>query len=297
MRRQAGALCAFAAVATVCGWLWVYRGAGAYDLDIYLRAGQLVRAGQSPMLEAEWLYPPAALLPYLLPVEWAAPVHWAGMVAAAGVVGWEGGTRAGRWWPVVVAAIMFTPPLQHSVGTGNISLMVAALTLLGLRARRPWLAGALVGLAAACKLLPAIVLLAWWRRPERWRVWGWAIAVGLGSLLLPGGGEWVAAGGPLVAMEMGPELAHKVWSLPPVLRPVAGLLAVGLCALGPAWAPLGLAVAPWATGLPWAHAMAVGLAGWPRWEPASTERRAGIAGPRRWRWPWGRWPRCERRRR
>ncbi len=245
--------CATAAVVAVAGQVPIY-GWRPNDLRIYLRAGDLARAGQSPLLEPEWLYPPGSLALYALPPEVAVAGHWLLTLGAAAYLGALLGRAAGKWWLVAVVALLVLPPMRSAGYFGNAGLWVAGLTAAGCRGRRPWIAGVLVGAAAACKLVPALALVAWWRSPDRWKVWGMALAVGLASLFLPGGWEWLAAGGPLVAVAHGPEIAGVALSVPLWLRGAAAVIAVALCLQGPLWGPWGVSVAALATGFPWGHA-------------------------------------------
>ncbi|MGD9481958.1 glycosyltransferase family 87 protein [Streptomyces sp. TRM70308] len=173
---------------------------------IYQGWAEVLREGTYPLHDVAWQYPPGAALPVLAPdllpflaypaafyvLACATDALVFGLLLRAGR-GPERG-RAGAWlW---VAGV----PLLGPTAYARYDLMVTALAVGALlaAARRPRLAGALVGLGALVKVWPALLLAgARWGRPAR-RLAGAALAAGAGCALVlalarPGGWAFVTA--------------------------------------------------------------------------------------------------------
>ncbi|WP_367137136.1 glycosyltransferase 87 family protein [Saccharothrix sp. HUAS TT1] len=77
--------------------------------------------------------------------------------------------RAVRWGLGVAAAVSVFDPLRETLWFGQINLILAVLVAVDCLLPRTWLPrGALIGLAAAIKLTPAVFVLVWVARRE-WR--------------------------------------------------------------------------------------------------------------------------------
>src|SRR5207248_249225 len=88
---------------------------------------------------------------------------------------------------LVPIALLAWPPVAMELRFGNWSLVLAVLTVLVWRchrAGRPRGAGALLGLAVAIKLFPA-VLLGFFVLKRAWRTTGWTIGVAVALTLAP----------------------------------------------------------------------------------------------------------------
>ena len=88
---------------------------------------------------------------------------------------------------LVPIALLAWPPVAMELRFGNWSLVLAVLTVLAWRchrAERPRGAGALLGLAVAIKLFPA-VLLGFFVLKRAWRTTGWTIGVAVALTLAP----------------------------------------------------------------------------------------------------------------
>ena len=153
-----------------------------WDFRVYLEAAHAARAGLDPyVLEnlhavsgkpalLPFLYPPAALLPFLalstLP-ESAALALWAGFKVALAsflVVLWKRVFLPGAPWSVLALVAVFgaNAAALWDVRSGNVGLVEAALVWAGLAGfvrGRPTLFATLVVLAATFKLAPAAFLL------------------------------------------------------------------------------------------------------------------------------------------
>lgn len=111
-------------------------------------------------------YPPSALLvfgPLGRLAFWPSFGLWTGVCVAAFCA--AGAPLATRWTGLFLVMLLATPAAVSGMVAGQSVFLVGALALLGLLslARRPWLAGALVGVAAAIKpslLVAAPLLLA-----------------------------------------------------------------------------------------------------------------------------------------
>jgi hypothetical protein len=112
-----------------------------------------------------YIYPPSALLIFIL---FALPSYWVGfglwVAATGGLFAWAGRRIGAPWWLVVLPTVAFV------AYCGQITFLIGGLTLAGLSFRkRPILAGVLFGVAAALKpqmllLLPvALIALRDWK--------------------------------------------------------------------------------------------------------------------------------------
>jgi alpha-1,2-mannosyltransferase len=148
------------------------------DLAVYRSAGQSILAGRGIYagFTAPWhlgfTYPPfAAVLAVPLAVVswWQAQLGWVLVVyLSAGVAVWYSFRpllrRSGHWAPVLFAALMvacaYLKPVRDEVHFGQADMALLALCLLDFCARRPrWPRGSLIGLAAAIKLTPAVLII------------------------------------------------------------------------------------------------------------------------------------------
>ncbi len=200
-----------------------------YDFSAYWAAAERLNSGGSlytaaqlagpyaPQAQFLYLYPPplAGLLrpiAALLPIDYrAAAWGWAVLGAAIVVVAvlalWRTERlgerfellRGGGRWLLVAAAFAF-PPLVGELVLGNVHILLLGLLTLawiGLRRRDErgqWVAGVAVGIAAAIKVLPAL-LLVWFLVTRRYRAAGGvlvgAAAMSLLSLPLTGTQPWL----------------------------------------------------------------------------------------------------------
>lgn len=152
---------------TVAGEVW--RGhAAPYDFA-QVSAAQDWLMGAAHKLRP-FAYPPSALLllaPFGLLGFWASLTLWCAATAAANA--WASWTAIGQAPALALALVL--PTSVFVLICGQVTLLIAALSVLGLTwlERRPWLAGALFGLALALKpsslvLLPlALVAARAWR--------------------------------------------------------------------------------------------------------------------------------------
>src|SRR5579863_1149794 len=148
------------------------------DLNVYRTGGLSVLQGQPlytmltqpPQLLA-FTYPPVAAL-FAVPlalISWpAAQLAWVPFIyVPLAVVIWYAFaprlSRAGRLRPavfaVVFAACAYLFPVRDEMRFGQVDLVLLALAVADCAAREPrWPRGALVGLAAAAKLVPAVFI-------------------------------------------------------------------------------------------------------------------------------------------
>jgi hypothetical protein len=171
------------------------------DVANYLAAARSLAAGGSPFAVHGFDYPPllAFLVLPLAPLDdLAARWVWFGvgqialLAAAWGTWRAAGGGRDAALAVAATWALGGTAAVNVAIGQAT-PLLVAAIALaLALLPRRPAAAGAWVGLAAALKLWPALLLAAWLARP--WRR-GLVVGAALFALLVAGPVSWLAAAG------------------------------------------------------------------------------------------------------
>ena len=179
------------------------------DLDVYRTGGLSVLRGQplytmltQPPQLLPFTYPPAAAL-FAVPLAllpWpAAQLAWVPFVyVPLAVVIWYAFApvlrRAGRLRPAVFAiafaACAYLFPVRDEMRFGQVDLVLLALAVADCAAREPrWPRGALVGVAAAVKLVPGVFVVYLWlsgRRRTALTASLVALAVTLGAwLLLP----------------------------------------------------------------------------------------------------------------
>jgi alpha-1,2-mannosyltransferase len=177
-----GALAWIAALAAVAplvrGYLTSAPGQRLVDLDVYRTGGLSVLRGQplyamltQPPQLLPFTYPPAAAL-FAVPLalmSWpAAQLAWVPCVyVPLAVVIWYAFApllrRAGRLRPacfaVVFAACAYLFPVRDEMRFGQVDLVLLAMAVADCAAPRPrWPRGALVGLAAAVKLVPGVFI-------------------------------------------------------------------------------------------------------------------------------------------
>ena len=188
MRRLGGTWTAAAAGAVLLGIsfyvisTWLEHGQLS-DVPVYVRYSEAVRAGSIPYRDFLFEYPPAALPPMLL----AAYMSWsyatsfavlmgvcgAGCIVAAALALRTVGAGAERTWTALLA-IGVAPLVLGSLFDTRFDLwptLLAVGALAALVRDRPVLSGALLGLAFAAKLWPAVLLpiavVHLWRRRGR----------------------------------------------------------------------------------------------------------------------------------
>lgn len=192
-------------------WLWLgvvvpleHLSATAGDFGVYYRAAQALLERNDPYSEAGFIYPPLLLflvLPLaLFPLDTAREAWF--VLSQAWMLGafWLCYRFLGGGWTALVAAggvWCLAGTVQENLVLGQVNpllllLIVAAATLL---ARRPRLAGALLGTAAALKVWPAALLLALAVR-RRWGALGAGVAAGLVLVVVPFAVTAVLAGAP-----------------------------------------------------------------------------------------------------
>lgn len=169
--------CWIAALAVI-GWMayWTIPS-GLADLLVY-RAGALAILHGRPLYSVRsaqglpFTYPPVAAVlavPLALVPPRVAEIAWVPMVYAPLAVAVRIGfrellQRAGRYRLAVLAVLTgcsaFLVPVEQVMSFGQIDLLLVALCLLDFRATKPWWPrGALIGLAAAVKLEPAVFVV------------------------------------------------------------------------------------------------------------------------------------------
>jgi hypothetical protein len=209
---------AWTAAAFVCGAMLVvharvvpavdaYAGVDFYD---YYFAARAWRAGASPYDSAanqglardarvpsiagsDYLYPPwfaVALGPLTVLPPRAAFALWT--LASLLALGLALHHLRARRLPWMTAAVLLMPPTLFSLAVGQVNHLLLALLACAwaFRARKPGLAGALIGVAGAIKLAPLLVLLACPRRHRmaaaRGAAGAFAVALIGGEVLAPG---------------------------------------------------------------------------------------------------------------
>lgn len=149
------------------GWPNLDHGDGmALDFNVYhTQAGALF---QKPLrITPAWVYPPAAVLPFLLfrpfPLPWAR-VLWTLLEIALALVVVRLCMRELQAWgrfraaAVAFALVSLSLPVVHCIKWGQTSLAVGLLAFAGLRAR-PRNGAMLLGAAAAIKIYPLAYLI------------------------------------------------------------------------------------------------------------------------------------------
>lgn len=202
------ALLAWHALAVSGAWSRAQRVDQGRDYATYHYAVQVAFAGEDPYARANlhraaqrdgtrrsvypYLYPP----PFLLAASWTS---W--LPLKTGYLSWfwlnelalaVAAAALSRWWGRrepdmvlgIVGAIALATAFPSNLVMGQANLIVLALTIVGLwqADRGRWaLGGALVGLAVALKLSPAVVV-AWWLLRGRWPQVVVALAAGLTAM-------------------------------------------------------------------------------------------------------------------
>jgi hypothetical protein len=261
----------------------------AIDLDLWLRAGGRLAAGEVLYADPAFLYPPVAAVlavplravdPFALSLAYAV-AKVALVVAAVGIVARDRPTRERA---LATVALVGSLPFLHDVFLGNANVLLAGAIALAVFARPSPRSGVALGLAAAVFAKPLLVPVLLWLLVFRRPVLAGTVLAGLATtaagLLLAGPGAYVAwvgalAGGSRYAAPFAGN--HGVTSLVPELwAPVAGAVALGLVLVlwrrgpdtGLAWAVTsGILIAPYAgtySALPVAVAMPAFLARQPR---------------------------------
>ncbi|WP_189227085.1 glycosyltransferase 87 family protein, partial [Saccharothrix coeruleofusca] len=154
-------------------------GSGVLDLRVYLAGGEAWRSGADLYTSAfhgpgglPFTYPPFAAMLFsgLAPV----PVPIAALVfTAAGIALFTAAcvvpAPSARTGFGLAAVCLLLEPLRGGLDLGQVNMVLIGLVVLDcLLPRTPWPRGALVGLAAAIKLTPAIFVLYFLAR-GRWR--------------------------------------------------------------------------------------------------------------------------------
>jgi len=182
-----------------------------------------------------FVYPPPALIafaPFAM-----APFHLANLIwtaIGALVLVWTMAYRLTAHRVLLLVVMLLTPPSVLVMVTGQVTFLIAALTVLGLVSLkdRPWLAGALLGVAGSIKpqamvLLPVALIAVW-----NWRaLMGAALAataITAASLSLFGSEAWIEW---LAAM---PRFEHFVMDQPALTRGMITPTSLGMwMGLGP----------------------------------------------------------------
>lgn len=175
-----------AAVAAMLGYDAIMRSPHMVDLGVYRAAGRNVLAGNpvyAPVTAAElphlgrsllvFTYPPIsavlsvplALLGTLASrVIWTIAAVYAPLAAVIVITFRPLIARARRYGPAVAGLIFVaaavTLPMRDEIAYGQVDILLAALCVADIGARRPsWPSGLLIGLATAVKLTPAVFIV------------------------------------------------------------------------------------------------------------------------------------------
>jgi alpha-1,2-mannosyltransferase len=252
------------------------------DLAVFRTAAARLLAGQDLYPASDgfyaWRYAPgaAAVFAPLAALSYpAARVAWPLAIAAAlGLAAWLTGRRLrpGAWWaaPLAVLAIL-RPAIDelHNLNANALALLLAVGAWTADEEDRPWLAGALLAVAAALKVTPALLAVDWLLRRRGRALAG--LAAGLAALALlpvlthgPSGAialhlGWLGSEGGASDRMWGRIENQSAWSMALALglgKPGGALLALAVVLVAasarPPWrAPLLLAAAPLATPYGW----------------------------------------------
>jgi len=198
------------AVSSLVLYIAVLAGSGHQDLDAYLSAGRDLLAGRplydaflhhpfpDPTLRPAYIYPPVFAV-LIAPLTWLPRVvaGWTWLLAMQAalalsitvMVRYLNPPWAARWVALVLTFTFF--PLLVDVAQGQTNLLVVALLVLGVVGilRGQSQAGAWLGVAAAIKITP-LLLLGWLLFQRRWRAagflgLGFAGATAAGMLVRP----------------------------------------------------------------------------------------------------------------
>lgn len=169
--------------------------AAADGLDPYDKAalGKLAREEGTRRAVHPFFYPP----PFLLGMSWVLPLtlpqaysawFWLDSLFLLAVVlalwKWRPGTGTLLGLAATLAALSAIPN-NHVMGQANLPTLALMVWGAVLARNRPWLGGALVGVACMLKMSPAL-LVAWWLLRRRWKpvvsACGAALVLSLGSL-------------------------------------------------------------------------------------------------------------------
>jgi len=194
--------------------VWVLRHAhtegsqfGAYDLGVHRAAARALVHGE-PIYDrfltpvAPYSYPPiAAVVAIPLLAMPLSAERWLWMLvqlASLGVVAYVSAAAIRRRRPdmaTVVAVLLFagvvaTLPMRSSLRDGQVNAVLLCLIVCDVLVERPrWPRGLLVGIAAAIKLTPALVIVYWLltdrRRPALHAVYTFAALTAVGFLTFP----------------------------------------------------------------------------------------------------------------
>ncbi|MEU6713836.1 glycosyltransferase 87 family protein [Nonomuraea sp. NPDC046802] len=198
---------AVAAAPLVHMWLTNPDDQRLVDLDVYRTGGQMLLDGRpvydyftpAPQL-LPFTYPPIAamLAVALAKMSWetAQWVWTAGIFAALGVTVWFAFRQVFRpelrkYAPWLVALLMvactYLMPIRDQVRFGQVDILLVALCLADVAAKRPWWPrGFLIGLATAVKLTPGVFLI-YLLITKQWRTFFMATFTAAVLTLLPFG--------------------------------------------------------------------------------------------------------------
>lgn len=215
------------AAASAALYLLVLASSGHQDLDAYLTAGRDLLAGHplyaaflhhpfpDPTLRPAYIYPPVFAV-LIAPLTWLPRMvaGWTWLLAmqaalalslTVAVRAWDPAWTA-RWVAAVLTFSFF--PLHVDIAQGQTNLLVLVLLVLGVVGilRGQSQAGAWLGVAAAIKITP-LLLLGWLLFQRRWRAagflgLGFAGTTGLGMLVRPSD-TWTFFGQVLPALARG----------------------------------------------------------------------------------------------
>ncbi|MCW2961251.1 MAG: hypothetical protein JWM90_1638 [Thermoleophilia bacterium] len=241
-----------AATATTI-WMLTTR-AEFLDLGVYRWAAQALDANASlydmaqPVTGLRFTYPPFAALLFWLaePLQLLTPIIWTiGSLLAAGRMSWLVARAARVPWAAlaILALFIVIEPSQETLRLGQINFFLGWLILEDLLGpRRRW-SGALVGLAAAIKLTPAIFIV-YLAVTGRWRAAIVALAtialtIAIGFAALPTESRDFWGGAAFDAGRVGaPEMVGNqsidgvLWRLLETEHQLTWLLLAGAVALG-----------------------------------------------------------------
>jgi len=178
------------------------------DMDVYQRSGRDVLAGTSvydtPFPRLPFTYPPFAALLATVTAPFA--VRWLNVVWMLGIVGGllylvrvsfaaalERVVPARRFFvaAAIATALLWTQPVVENVLLGQVNVLLAVLVVADLVVDHPrWPRGALIGVATAMKLTPAVfivyLLVTGRRKAAGTAVAAFAACTALAAIVLPG---------------------------------------------------------------------------------------------------------------
>ncbi len=172
---------------------WLRLDSGLSDFAAYWGAAAELLQGRSPYGHITYVYPPLlaviliplALLPYLAARRVFLALSVAMLLIAAEIVA-RGRRGFPRLWPFLALAVVGTASENLVLGQAQpLLLLLVTASFVAARRGRPATAGAGLGLAAAVKLWPALLLAAPAGHARRRAVAAGALVLGAGLVLVP----------------------------------------------------------------------------------------------------------------